>query len=103
DDSVLCAYTFPGLTALSHDVVAFGSHVARRLFDVLDGAEPGAFRDSTPALHVRGSTGKAPVVRRGGSDWLQLQQREPLGVQCRWLDAQLCEQPAADGQPVGPP
>src|SRR5699024_8352319 len=63
DDSVLCAYTSPGLTALSHAVVAFGPHVARRFFDVLDGAEPGAFLDSTPALHVRGSTGKAPVVR----------------------------------------
>lgn len=57
DDSVLCEHTLPSLTALSHDVVAFGSHVARRLFAVVDGAEPGAFLDSTPSLRVRGSTG----------------------------------------------
>ncbi|MEQ6897104.1 LacI family DNA-binding transcriptional regulator [Microbacterium sp. KR10-403] len=56
DDSVLCEHTFPPLTALSHDVVAFGAHVARRLFEVIDGAKPGAFLDSTPALRERGST-----------------------------------------------
>ncbi|ASW57768.1 LacI family DNA-binding transcriptional regulator [Plantactinospora sp. KBS50] len=59
DDSPFCAYTYPTLSALSHDVVAFGSHVARRLFDVLAGAEPGAFLDSTPRLITRGSTGPA--------------------------------------------
>lgn len=57
DDSVLCEHTFPPLTALSHDVVAFGAHAARRLFDVVGGAEPAAFLDSTPQLVVRGSTG----------------------------------------------
>ena len=61
DDSVLCEHTFPKLTALSHDVVAFGSHVARRLFTVVDGAAPQAFLDSTPHLRVRGSTGPAPA------------------------------------------
>lgn len=60
DDSVLCEHTFPKLTALSHDVVAFGSHVARRLFDVVDGTGSGAFLDSTPKLTVRGSTGPPP-------------------------------------------
>ncbi|WP_227000919.1 LacI family DNA-binding transcriptional regulator [Protaetiibacter intestinalis] len=59
DDSVLCEHTLPKLTALSHDVVAFGSHVARRLFDVVAGSEPAAFLDSTPHLVVRGSTGTA--------------------------------------------
>lgn len=63
DDSVLCEHTLPSLTALSHDVVAFGSHVARRLFALIDGAEPGAFLDSTPSLRVRGSTGR--VLARG--------------------------------------
>lgn len=58
DDSVLCEHTFPKLTALSHDVVAFGAHVARRLFDVVGGAAPQAFLDSTPRLRVRGSTGR---------------------------------------------
>lgn len=60
DDSVLCEHTLPPLTALSHDIVAFGAHVARRLFDVIAGAEPAAFLDSTPTLHPRGSTGPAP-------------------------------------------
>ncbi len=60
DDSVLCEHTFPSLTALSHDVVAFGAHSVRRLFDVLDGANPGAFLDSTPRLVARGSTGPSP-------------------------------------------
>ncbi|GAA3641054.1 LacI family DNA-binding transcriptional regulator [Microbacterium awajiense] len=60
DDSVLCEHTFPRLTALSHDVVAFGSHVARRLFGVVDGAEPGHFKDSTPVLIPRASTAPAP-------------------------------------------
>lgn len=58
DDSVLCEHTFPKLTALSHDVVAFGAHVARRLFDVVDGAPVASFLDSTPRLRVRGSTGR---------------------------------------------
>lgn len=57
DDSVLCEHTLPKLTALSHDVVAFGAHVARRLFDVVEGAGHAAFLDSTPQLVVRGSTG----------------------------------------------
>ncbi|MGC0239603.1 LacI family DNA-binding transcriptional regulator [Arthrobacter sp. SD76] len=59
DDSVLCSHTYPPLTALSHDVIATGAHVARRLFDVLDGAAPAAFPDSTAALIARGSTGPA--------------------------------------------
>lgn len=59
DDSVLCRHTFPQLTALTHDVVAFGSHVARRLFAVIEGADPGSHLDSAPALRVRGSTGPA--------------------------------------------
>lgn len=60
DDSVLCEHTLPPLTALSHDVFAFGAHVARRLFGVVDGADVGAFLDSTPRIHARSSTGPAP-------------------------------------------
>lgn len=60
DDSVLCEHTYPTLTALSHDVVAFGAHVARRLLAAIDGEPAGAFLDSTPSLVVRGSTGPAP-------------------------------------------
>ncbi|MFS2279272.1 LacI family DNA-binding transcriptional regulator [Microbacterium sp. OR21] len=61
DDSLICRHTVPKLTALSHDVVAFGAHVARRLFGVLDGAAPAAHLDSTPRLEVRESTGPAPA------------------------------------------
>jgi DNA-binding LacI/PurR family transcriptional regulator len=56
DDSELCTITHPKLSALSHDVMAFGAHVGRRLFDLLDGAEPAAHLDSTPALLERQST-----------------------------------------------
>ena len=60
DDSVLCEHTFPTLTALSHDVLGFGSHAARRLGDVIAGTGPsGHFLDSTPRLVVRDSTGPA--------------------------------------------
>ena len=56
DDSALCQITHPQLSAMSHDVMSFGAHVGRRLFGVLDGAEPAAYLDSTPHLVVRGST-----------------------------------------------
>ena len=55
-DHVLRTTLLPKLTALSHDVVAFGTHVARRLFDVVEGAPAAAFLDSTPTLVLRGST-----------------------------------------------
>jgi DNA-binding LacI/PurR family transcriptional regulator len=57
DDSPLCLATYPRLSALSHDVTGFGAHVARRLFDRLDGRPAGSFIDSTPALRLRGTTG----------------------------------------------
>lgn len=60
DDSVLCEHTFPPLAALSRDVVELGSHVARRLFDVIDGKDPAAHLDATPILVERGSLGPAP-------------------------------------------
>lgn len=61
DDSGLCVITHPKLSALSHDVMAFGAHVARRLFDLLDGAEPASYLDSTPALVERESTATSPA------------------------------------------
>ncbi|WP_277212912.1 LacI family DNA-binding transcriptional regulator [Isoptericola croceus] len=61
DDSPLCEAAFPQLTALSHDVTSYGAHVARRLFDRIEGAPPGSFLDATPVLQVRGSTGPAPA------------------------------------------
>ena len=65
DDSSLCQATFPRLTALSHDVVSYGAHVARRLFDRIDGVVGGSFRDSTPTLKPRGTTARAPRSSRG--------------------------------------
>jgi len=56
DDSPLCEATYPKLSALSHDVTRHGAHVARRLFDRMDGIEPGSFLDSVPTLRTRGST-----------------------------------------------
>lgn len=60
DDSALCRITHPTLSAMSHDVMAFGAHVGRRLFGLLGGAEPAAHLDSTPHLSVRGSTAAPP-------------------------------------------
>jgi DNA-binding LacI/PurR family transcriptional regulator len=60
DDSTLCRITHPTLTAMSHDIVAYGSHVAQHLFDLLDGAEPTAHLNSTPTLQVRASSGPPP-------------------------------------------
>lgn len=57
DDSPLCQITYPQLTAMSHDVMAYGAHVARRMFAVLEENADGAYLDSTPTLTERGSTG----------------------------------------------
>lgn len=61
DDSLLCRLVTPGLTALSHDVVALGAQAARRLLDVIDGAEPTVYQEATPMLQIRASTGPAPA------------------------------------------
>lgn len=63
DDSALCEITHPELSAMGHDVMGYGAHVARRLFGVLDGAEPAAYLDSTPHLVQRGSTAPPPDQR----------------------------------------
>jgi DNA-binding LacI/PurR family transcriptional regulator len=60
DDSALCEITHPQLSAMSHDVMGLGAHVASRLFDLLEGAAPAAHLDSTPRLLVRGSTAGPP-------------------------------------------
>ncbi len=58
DDSPLCEATYPRLSALSHDVTRYGAHVARRLFDRIDGAAHASFLDSVPTLRTRGSTAR---------------------------------------------
>ena len=66
DDSPLCLAAYPRLSALSHDVASFGAHVARRLFDRLDGGPPASFLDSVPTLRLRGTTGPAGAPGRTG-------------------------------------
>ena len=60
DDSALCRLTHPTLTAMSHNIVAFGAEVTQRLFGLLDGARHQAHLYSTPALVVRQSSGPPP-------------------------------------------
>lgn len=60
DDSPLCEITHPQLSAMSHDVFGLGAEVARRLFSLLDGADPVATTFSKPSLLVRGSTAPPP-------------------------------------------
>lgn len=60
DDSSLCQITHPSLSAMSHDVMAYGAHAARRMFEVLEGTTTGAYLDSTPTLTERDSTKPPP-------------------------------------------
>ncbi|HLT62204.1 MAG TPA: LacI family DNA-binding transcriptional regulator [Microlunatus sp.] len=64
DDSWLCQVTHPALSAMSHDVMAYGAHAARRMFEVLEGTAAGSYLDSTPRLTERDSTG--PAQSTGG-------------------------------------
>ena len=61
DDSTLCRLTHPTMTAMSHNIVAYGAEVTHRLFNLLDGALHAAHLYSTPALVVRGSSGPPPA------------------------------------------
>lgn len=61
DDSTLCRLTHPTLTAMSHNIVAYGAEVAKQLFGLLDGARPEAHLYSTPSLLVRESSGPPPT------------------------------------------
>lgn len=64
DDSRLCRITHPALSAMSLDVVALGSHVARRVFGLLNGEPPAPHYDSTPRLVERSSTAPPPTADR---------------------------------------
>ncbi|MGW3356212.1 LacI family DNA-binding transcriptional regulator [Streptomyces bungoensis] len=56
DDSQLCRLTHPTLSAMSHDVHAFGAQVARVLFDVIAGRDVASHPVATPSLVPRAST-----------------------------------------------
>jgi DNA-binding LacI/PurR family transcriptional regulator len=63
DDSILCEVTSPSLSALSHDVYSYGSHVAQLLIrEIQQPGSSGPELDSTPVLVERGSTGIAPSL-----------------------------------------
>lgn len=61
DDSPLCEIAHPPLSAMSHDVMSMGAHVARRLFGLDDPGLAGAYLDSTPRFKSRGSTAPPPA------------------------------------------
>ncbi|MET9444059.1 LacI family DNA-binding transcriptional regulator [Streptomyces sp. NPDC006610] len=61
DDSQLCRLTHPTLSAMSHDVHGFGAQVARTLFAVIAGDNPGSHPVPTPVLTPRGSTAPPKV------------------------------------------
>ncbi|QUQ65680.1 transcriptional regulator [Kutzneria sp. CA-103260] len=61
DDSELCRLTRPTLSAMQHDIFAFGADVAQTLFDVMNHREAASHAAQVPALVPRGSTA-APGV-----------------------------------------
>ncbi|MFH8487315.1 LacI family DNA-binding transcriptional regulator [Streptomyces longisporoflavus] len=60
DDSQLCKLTHPPLSAMSHDIHAFGADVARTLYEVLSGKHVAPHQVPTPTFTPRGSTGPPP-------------------------------------------
>jgi DNA-binding LacI/PurR family transcriptional regulator len=59
DDSVLCRLVNPPLSALTHDVAAYGAHAARALRELAAGGDPGHRREPAAVLTVRGSSAPA--------------------------------------------
>jgi DNA-binding LacI/PurR family transcriptional regulator len=57
DDSQLCALVHPGLTALSRDIAAYGSHAARTLIEAIEQENADSYQDATASLLIRASTG----------------------------------------------
>jgi len=57
DDSALCEFVHPPLSALTRDVAAYGAHAARALAQAAAGATVGHYEEAPPVLTVRGSTG----------------------------------------------
>jgi DNA-binding LacI/PurR family transcriptional regulator len=60
EDSALCRVVHPALTVLRRDIVAYGAHAARLLFDVIAGQAPRSVLDHTASLVIRDSTGVVP-------------------------------------------
>jgi DNA-binding LacI/PurR family transcriptional regulator len=56
DDSVLCRLVNPPLSALTHDVAAYGAHAARVLLERASGGDPGNRVEPAAVLSVRESS-----------------------------------------------
>lgn len=56
DDSVLCRLVNPPLSALTHDVAAYGAHAARALLERAAGGDPGHRLEPAAVLTVRESS-----------------------------------------------
>jgi DNA-binding LacI/PurR family transcriptional regulator len=54
----------PTITAVARDVTAYGAAAARRLLAAIDEDDAGDVETARGELVVRGSTGRAPAVRR---------------------------------------
>lgn len=61
DDSQLCQLTRPALSAMSHDIFAFGAEVTNALFDVMAGRDHPSHPAQSPSLVPRASTARARV------------------------------------------
>ena len=59
EDTALCRAIDPPLTALQRDTFTFGSHIAERLLELLDGAHPTDQHEPLPTLAIRASSGTA--------------------------------------------
>jgi len=62
DDSLICEVVHPPLTAVTRDIVGYGSAAARRLLQEIDGEPAGDIQTPSGALTVRATTDK---VRAG--------------------------------------
>lgn len=65
DDSQLCRLTHPTLSAMSHDIHAFGADVARALYGIVQGERVTPRPVATPTLTPRGSTAAPRAVSAG--------------------------------------
>jgi DNA-binding LacI/PurR family transcriptional regulator len=64
DDSLMCRVVHPPLTAMTRDIVAYGSAVSLRLLAEIEGQPAGNVLAPTGELTPRGSTGPATEIRR---------------------------------------
>ncbi|HSC91493.1 MAG TPA: LacI family DNA-binding transcriptional regulator [Gaiellaceae bacterium] len=63
DDSLICRVVHPPLTAMTRDIVAYGSVVAGRLLAEIEGEAEGSLQAPPGELTPRGSTGPPADVR----------------------------------------